>query len=239
MKTSLLRTLAGVFALTATSLALRAASSTPATTPAAPAPAPATASATVKDIRIILHTSKGDIAGTLFATKTPVTVANYLNLASKGFYDGLLFHRVINNPPFMIQGGDPLSKDESMKARWGSGGPGYSFADETRKDLKLDKPGIFAMANSDPGRDRDPVNGKVPYSNTGRTNGSQFFITHVATPWLDGMHTVFGEVTKGQDVVNKIAMGDKITKIEILDPTDALFKAQADNLAKWNAVLKK
>ncbi len=221
MKTSfLLRSLAGVFALAASTLVLRAAASTPAATPA-PAPTTAPAPAAIKDIRIILHTSKGDIAGTLFASKAPMTVANYLNLASKGFYDDLTFHRVI--PNFMIQGGDPAGK--------GTGGPGYQFGDETRKDLKLDKPGVFAMANAD--------QGKTAYSNTGITNGSQFFITHVSTPWLDGMHTVFGEVTKGQDVVNKIAQGDKITKIEILDPTDALFKAQAENLAKWNAVLKK
>jgi peptidyl-prolyl cis-trans isomerase B (cyclophilin B) len=224
-RSTFLRSLVGALALAATSFViLRAAGDAPS---AAPAPTPAPAP--IKDIRIVLHTTKGDIAGTLFATKAPMTVANYLNLATKGFYDGLLFHRVIAD--FMIQGGDPLSKDESMKARWGSGGPGYNFRDETRQDLKLDKPGVFAMANSD--------QGKTAYSNTGMTNGSQFFITHKATSWLDGMHTVFGQVTKGQDVVNKIAQGDKITKIEILDPTDVLFKAQAENLAKWNAVLKK
>ncbi len=215
-------------ACTPASSSAPAAAATPAPAAATPTPAPAA----LTDIRIVLHTNKGDIAGTLFASKAPMTVANYLNLASRGFYDGILFHRVINSPqPFMIQGGDPLSKDESMRARWGSGGPGYKFADETRRDLKLDKPGVFAMANSD--------QGKTAYSNTGMTNGSQFFITHVATSWLDGMHTVFGQVTKGQDVVNKIAIGDKILKIEILDSTEALFKAQADNLAKWNAVLKK
>ena len=188
----------------------------------APAPAPAPAApAAIKDIRIVLTTSRGKIEATLFASKVPMTVANYLNLAQKGFYNGLTFHRVI--PDFMIQGGDPQGN--------GTGGPGYDFRDETRPDLKLDKPGVIAMANSD--------QGKVAYSNSGMTNGSQFFITHKETPWLDGMHTVFGQVTKGQDVVNATAMGDKITKIEILDPTDDLFKAQAANLAKWNAVLKK
>ena len=187
--------------------------------PAAPKPAAETPA--VKDIRIVMTTSKGEIALNVFASKTPMTAANFLNLAQKGFYNGLTFHRVIAD--FMIQGGDPLGS--------GSGGPGYKFGDETRKDLKLDKPGILAMANAD--------QGKQAYSNTGNTNGSQFFITHKATSWLDGMHTVFGEVTKGQDVVNKIAKDDKIVKIEILDPTDALFKAQADNIAKWNAVLKK
>jgi len=174
------------------------------------APAPATGSA-LKDIHIILHTSKGDIEGTLFTSKAPMTVANYLNLAQKGFYDGLTFHRVI--PDFMIQGGDPLGN--------GTGGPGYQFADEFDSSLQFSKPGIFAMANAGPA-----------------TNGSQFFITHVPTPWLNGHHTIFGEVTKGQDVVNKIAIGDKILKIEILDPTDDLFKAQAANLTKWNAALK-
>ena len=178
----------------------------------------------VKDIRIILHTSKGDIEGTLFASKVPMTVANYLNLAKKNYYDGLTFHRVIKEPrPFMIQGGDPTGT--------GMGGPGYKFSDETRKDLKHDKPGIFSMANSD----RD----KEPYSNAGSTNGSQFFITHVPTPHLDGLHTVFGEVTKGQDVVNKIEKGDTIKSIEVLDPTDDLFKAQASNIEKWNGSLKK
>ena len=118
------------------------------------------------DIRIIVKTSKGDIEGTLYPSKTPVTVANFLNLAKRGYYDGITFHRVI--PDFMIQGGDPTGT--------GRGGPGYTFEDECRPDLKHDKPGVFSMANT--GR---PV-----------TNGSQFFITHVPTPWLDGKHTVFG-----------------------------------------------
>jgi len=163
------------------------------------------------DIRIIVKTSKGDIEGTLFASKAPITVANYLNLAKRGYYDGLTFHRVI--PDFMIQGGDPDGT--------GGGGPGYTFEDEVKTGLKHDKPGIFSMANRGPG-----------------TNGSQFFITHVPTPWLDGKHTVFGEVTKGQDVVNKIAQGDKIVSIEILDPTDALFEAEKAKIDAWNKVLK-
>lgn len=179
---------------------------------AAAAPATPAAPAAISDIRVILKTSKGDIAGTLFASKVPMTAANFLNLAKKGFYDGLTFHRVI--PNFMIQGGDPEGR--------GTGGPGYRFADEFNPSLRHSKPGIFSMANAGPG-----------------TNGSQFFITHVETPWLDGKHSVFGEVTSGQDVVNRIAKGDKIEKIEILDSTDALFAAQAENLAKWNAALKK
>jgi peptidyl-prolyl cis-trans isomerase B (cyclophilin B) len=164
------------------------------------------------DIRIIVHTDKGSIDGTIFASKTPMTAANFLNLAKKDYYNGITFHRVI--PKFMIQGGDPTGT--------GSGGPGYRFADECRPDLKHTKPGIFSMANSGPG-----------------TNGSQFFITHVPTDWLDGKHTVFGEVTKGQDVVNAIRQGDKIKSIEVLDSTDELFKAQEANLTKWNAALKK
>lgn len=167
--------------------------------------------AAVKDIRVVLKTSKGDIEGTLFASKVPMTSANFLNLAKKGYYDGLTFHRVIAG--FMIQGGDPAGN--------GTGGPGYKFGDEFDPSLKHSKPGIFSMANAGPG-----------------TNGSQFFITHVPTPHLDGRHSVFGEVTKGQDVVDKIAIGDKINKIEVLDSTDALFEAQKANLEKWNAVLK-
>ena len=163
------------------------------------------------DIRIIVKTSKGDIEGTLFASKAPITVANYLNLAKRGYYDGLTFHRVI--PNFMIQGGDPDGT--------GGGGPGYTFEDEVKTGLKHDKPGIFSMANRGPG-----------------TNGSQFFITHVPTPWLDGKHTVFGEVTKGQDVVNAIEQGDKIVKIEILDSPDALFEAEKVKIAEWNKKLK-
>jgi peptidyl-prolyl cis-trans isomerase B (cyclophilin B) len=184
----------GALVLATTSMTLRAADSPP-----------------VQDIRIILHTSKGDIEATLFASKVPMTVANYLNLARQGFYDGLTFHRVIAN--FMIQGGDPTGT--------GRGGPGYKFADEFDDSLRHSKPGIFSMANAGP-----------------NTNGSQFFITHVPTPHLDGKHSVFGEVTKGQDVVNQITKGDTILRIEILDPTDALFQAQASNIERWNAVLK-
>jgi peptidyl-prolyl cis-trans isomerase B (cyclophilin B) len=166
----------------------------------------------VQDIRIILHTSKGDIEATLFASKVPMTAANFLNLSRQGFYDGLTFHRVI--PDFMIQGGDPTGT--------GRGGPGYKFADEFDDSLRHSKPGIISMANAGP-----------------NTNGSQFFITHVPTPYLNGKHSIFGEVTKGQEVVNQIAKGDTIIRIEILDSTDALFQAQASNIERWNAVLKK
>jgi peptidyl-prolyl cis-trans isomerase B (cyclophilin B) len=131
-----------------------------------------------------LKTNKGDIRLELFADKTPKTVANFEKLINEGFYDGLKFHRVIDD--FMIQGGCPKGT--------GTGGPGYTFADEFHKDLKHSGPGILSMANSGP-----------------NTNGSQFFITHVATPWLDGKHSVFGRVLgDGQKVVNAIKQGDKI-----------------------------
>jgi peptidyl-prolyl cis-trans isomerase B (cyclophilin B) len=173
---------------------------------------PAQSEESMKDIRIIVKTDKGDIEGVLYPGKAPVTVANFLNLAKRGYYNGLTFHRVI--PDFMIQGGDPTGT--------GSGGPGYRFDDECTPELKHDKPGIFSMANAGPG-----------------TNGSQFFITHVPTPWLDGKHTVFGSVTKGQDIVNAVAAGEKIKSIEILDPTDDLFAAQSKRLEEWNAILDK
>lgn len=166
--------------------------------------------AKVKDIRIELLTSKGKIEATLFASKVPMTAANFLNLAKRGYYNGLTFHRVI--PDFMIQGGDPRGT--------GTGGPGYRFGDEFDPSLRHTGPGIFSMANAGPG-----------------TNGSQFFITHKATPWLDGRHSVFGKVTKGQGVVNAIRRGDTIKSIKILDPTDALFTAQKANLKKWNTLL--
>jgi len=138
-----------------------------------------------------MTTNKGVIRIELFADKTPKTVENFETLAKKGFYDGLKFHRVIED--FMIQGGCPEGT--------GTGGPGYKFADEFVPELKHSGPGILSMANAGP-----------------NTNGSQFFITHVACPWLDGKHTVFGKVLdKGQDVVNKIKQGDKIETLVIAD----------------------
>jgi peptidyl-prolyl cis-trans isomerase B (cyclophilin B) len=132
-------------------------------------------------------TAKGNIVVEL-VQDTPTTVNNFVTLALNGYYDGLTFHRVIAD--FMIQGGDPAGS--------GSGGPGYTFKDEFTPKLRHDKPGVLSMANAG-----------------ANTNGSQFFITHVPTPWLDDKHTVFGQVIEGQDVVNKIAVGDVITRIDI------------------------
>lgn len=166
-----------------------------------------------KGMYAVLETSKGTILCQLEFEKTPMTVANFVGLAEgKGFtaydtisfnepyYDGLTFHRVIND--FMIQGGDPTGT--------GGGSPGYKFFDETREDLKHTGPGILSMANS------DPRNSKAPFSNEGKTNGSQFFITHKETAWLDGLHTVFGHVIQGQDVVNAITQGDTMYHVKII-----------------------
>ncbi|MEO6847133.1 MAG: peptidylprolyl isomerase [Chthoniobacterales bacterium] len=170
------------------------------------------ATETIQDIAIVIHTSKGDIEVTLFASKVPMTAANFLNLVKNNFYGGTTFHRVIEN--FMVQGGDPTGT--------GRGGPGYRFEDEFDPTLKHDKPGILSMANAGPG-----------------TNGSQFFITHVPTDWLDNKHAVFGHVTKGMDIVNAIHQGDKIESIEVKDSTDALFAQQAGRIKEWTAAIKK
>jgi peptidyl-prolyl cis-trans isomerase B (cyclophilin B) len=162
----------------------------------------------VKEVGAVMRTNKGDIKLRLFADKAPVTVANFVNLAKRGYYDGLLFHRVI--PNFMIQGGCPQGS--------GTGGPGYRFEDECTPELRHETPGILSMANAGPG-----------------TNGSQFFITHVATDWLDGKHTVFGSVIDegDQQVVNAIAVGDTIEAIEI-SGEEELMQNQADRIAAWN-----
>jgi peptidyl-prolyl cis-trans isomerase B (cyclophilin B) len=134
------------------------------------------------------ETSRGNIVCDLFAKEAPKTVNNFVFLAKDGFYDGLSFHRVIAD--FMIQGGCPQGT--------GSGGPGYRFEDEFKGNPHQHTPGTLSMANAGPG-----------------TNGSQFFITHIATPWLDGKHTVFGKVTSGKDIVDSVKQGDKIIKIAI------------------------
>ncbi len=132
-----------------------------------------------------LHTNKGDIGIEFFDTSAPKTVANFVKLAKQGFYDGTKFHRVIAN--FMIQGGDPLSKDDSQMAAWGTGGPGYQFADELRPD-NHNVVGTISMANAGP-----------------NTNGSQFFINVADNSFLDTKHTTFGKVTAGMDVVLAIS----------------------------------
>jgi len=149
--------------------------------------------------KVVLHTNKGDITIKLFRQEAPLTTTNFLHLVKDKFYDGVVFHRVIDG--FMAQTGDPLTKDEAQKPRWGTGGPGYTIMDEFNPNLKHDKAGIVSMAN-------------VGQPNTG---GSQFFITFGPTPWLDGKHAVFGEVVEGMDVVNKLKVGDKILSAEILN----------------------
>ena len=165
-------------------------------------------------MQAIINTSKGVIRLTLFADNTPLTVANFVNLARRGFYDGLNFHRVIGD--FMIQGGCPLGT--------GTGGPGYRFEDEFDATLRHDRPGRLSMANSGPG-----------------TNGSQFFITHVPTPHLDDNHSIFGEVVDAndQDVVNAVSQGDVIDTITIEGDVDGLFEQVSDRLSEWNAQLDK
>ena len=159
-----------------------------------------------------ITTSRGAIRLNLFPEQAPVTVANFVNLASRGYYDGLKFHRVLAN--FMIQGGCPRGT--------GTGGPGYQFEDEFDPSLRHDRPGRLSMANAGPG-----------------TNGSQFFITHVPTPWLDDKHSIFGEVAGAEDqaVVDAIAQGDAIESVTVAGDTGALLAAQGDRVADWNARL--
>ena len=166
----------------------------------------------MSDLIANFETARGPIRVRLFADKAPLTVANFVNLAQRGYYDGLNFHRVIGD--FMIQGGCPRGT--------GTGGPGYRFEDECRPDARHDKPGVLSMANAGPG-----------------TNGSQFFITHGPTPHLDGKHTVFGEVVGGDDqkVVNAVRMGDKITRVTIEGDASSLLASKADRVAEWNKTL--
>ena len=154
----------------------------------------------------IFDTARGPIKIELYPDKAPLTVANFVNLAQRGFYDGLSFHRVI--PDFMIQGGCPEGS--------GRGGPGYRFEDEINNGVRHDR-GVLSMANAGP-----------------NTNGSQFFITHVPTPWLDGKHTVFGKVVEGLDVVDSVAGGDAISSVKIEGDASAVLAANADRVAEWN-----
>ena len=166
---------------------------------------------TSNEILAEMNTSKGVINIRLYPQQAPVTVANFVNLAKRGFYDGLSFHRVIDN--FMIQGGCPLGS--------GTGGPGYKFEDECTPELGHDAPGKLSMANAGPG-----------------TNGSQFFITHAETPWLDGKHTVFGSVvsTEDQAVVNAIAGGDDLISVTVTGGEN-LLEQQAGRVSEWNVQL--
>jgi len=166
----------------------------------------------INELKATIDTTKGKIRLKLFAKETPLTVANFANLSQQEYYNGLSFHRVIED--FMIQGGCPTGD--------GRGGPGYRFEDEFADSLKHDRPGILSMANSGPG-----------------TNGSQFFITHVPTPWLDGKHTVFGAVLDEQDqnVVNRIAQGDTINSITIDGETSSLLSSVQERIDEWNSTL--
>ncbi|MFT3896752.1 MAG: peptidylprolyl isomerase [Thermomonas sp.] len=154
-------------------------------------------------------TDRGPIKLELYPDKAPLTVANFVNLARRGFYDGLNFHRVIAD--FMIQGGCPEGS--------GRGGPGYRFEDETNNGVRHER-GVLSMANAGP-----------------NTNGSQFFITHVATPWLDGKHTVFGKVVEGLDVVDAVRQGDTIKSVKIEGDAEAALAAKADRVSEWNRLL--
>ncbi len=165
----------------------------------------------VTDIRVVIKTNKGEIEATMFASKAPITVASFLNLAKRGYYDGLAFHRVVED--FVIQGGDPDGT--------GKGGPGYFLPNEIAPGLKHDKVGVFSMA-----RKSKPD-----------TAGSQFFITLGVAEHLDGGYSIFGEVNEGLKVVESIEVGDKIVGIKVLDSTDNLFKAQEERLKEWNQIL--
>ena len=154
-------------------------------------------------------TDRGTVRAELFPEKAPLTVANFVNLARRGFYDGLNFHRVI--PDFMIQGGCPQGT--------GTGGPGYKFEDETNNGVKHER-GVLSMANAGP-----------------NTNGSQFFITHIKTDWLDGKHTVFGKVVEGLEAVDAVKQGDAIKSVKIEGDVGAALAAKSDRVAEWNKIL--
>jgi peptidyl-prolyl cis-trans isomerase B (cyclophilin B) len=167
----------------------------------------------MSDLSAEFVTSRGTINLRLFPEGAPLTVASFVQLAQMGYYNGLIFHRVI--PDFMVQGGCPEGS--------GRGGPGYKFEDECKPNLRHDRPGVLSMANAGPG-----------------TNGSQFFITHVATPWLDGKHTVFGAVMgpSDQDVVDAIRQGDKIETLTIKGDAAPLLERFKDRLAAFAQAAK-
>ena len=160
------------------------------------------------ELYAVIDTERGVLEFQLYKAVAPLTVANFVNLATRGFYDGLTFHRVV--PDFMAQGGDPDGD--------GSGGPGYQFQDEIR--LRLNDAGLLAMANAGPG-----------------TNGSQFFITHLATPHLNGAHTVFGKIVSGREHIWEIRQGDVINSITIEGPARSFLERHDDQLYQWNQIL--
>lgn len=165
-------------------------------------------------MNVTIKTLKGDINLVLFPEKSPLTVANFVNLIQQKYYDGVIFHRVIED--FMAQGGDPTGT--------GTGGPGYRFEDETDNGLKFNKAGKLAMANAGPG-----------------TNGSQFFITTVPTDWLDGNHTIFGEVASKDDldVVKNLYNGDKMIEVTVSgDGIEELLEKYSGRIQEWNVALK-
>lgn len=165
-------------------------------------------------MNVTIKTLKGDINLVLFPEKSPLTVANFVNLIQQKYYDGVIFHRVIED--FMAQGGDPTGT--------GMGGPGYRFEDETDNGLKFNKAGKLAMANAGPG-----------------TNGSQFFITTVPTDWLDGNHTIFGEVASKDDldVVKNLYNGDKMIEVTVSgDRIEELLEKYSGRIQEWNVALK-
>ena len=158
----------------------------------------------------VFQTVKGDIRVKLFPGEAPLTVANFVNLVKRRYYDGLKFHRVIAN--FMVQGGDPTGS--------GMGGPGYQFADEFSPLRRHDSAGVLSMANAGPG-----------------TNGSQFFITHGPTPHLDDKHSVFGKVLSGQDVVDAVAQDDVMTTVSIEGDPSGLLSTHQEQVDEWNRTL--
>ena len=160
------------------------------------------------ELYAVIVTSRGTMEFVLYKQDAPLTVANFVNLATRGFYDGLTFHRV--EPNFMAQGGDPEGN--------GGGGPGYEFEDEIA--LRMNQEGILAMANAGP-----------------TTNGSQFFITHLATPHLNGGHTVFGLVQSGREVIREIRIGDVIISISIVGDATGMLERKKERVAEWNGIL--
>jgi peptidyl-prolyl cis-trans isomerase B (cyclophilin B) len=160
------------------------------------------------ELYAVIETDHGTLEFLLYKSVAPITVANFVNLATRGYYDGLTFHRVIDD--FMAQGGDPFGD--------GSGGPGYNFEDEIR--MRHNQDGILSMANAGP-----------------NTNGSQFFITHVATPHLNGLHTVFGKIHSGRQLIRQIRVGDTINSITIEGNAKTFLERYADRVYQWNVIL--